>query len=114
MPPPVAEKEHREGATPTPMPRWQEAKQGREQVDRATRKVARATRKVARAMGKVARVTGKVAGVTGKVAGAMGKVAGATAKGFDVERLVETYRTVYALGFYDGAVHVLSQGGVEV
>ena len=36
-------------------------------------------------------------------------VTGATAKGFDIEKLVEAYRTVYALGFDDGAVHALNR-----
>ncbi len=38
-------------------------------------------------------------------------VNGAPAQGLDVQKLVEAYRTVYALGFYDGAVHVHSEGG---
>jgi hypothetical protein len=36
---------------------------------------------------------------------------GATSKGLDVEKLLESYRAVYALGFYDGAIHVLTRGG---
>ena len=38
-------------------------------------------------------------------------VQGASAQGLDVEKLLEAYRTVYAVGFYDCAVHALSQGG---
>ena len=30
---------------------------------------------------------------------------GAIAKGLEAKQLLEAYRTVYALGFYDGAVH---------